>query len=304
MGKIRDKIERFLEDIEDARIANRRYVSNYVTSLIYKDLKKPLVYGIIMRDTTVINGEELKNEYAQNITIDFSSKDYENNYWFGCGIKSENFKLDKALVGQETLVKQLNSLTENIRIGIAQSGFIRKANHEKVVEKWGTLKEKLLINYTSQQAIGYIQNIDRKIHNYNLYLEDLKQPHFLGLLFGGYQQLGEQSAPRTIRISNLIGSFSIFFNEKISTITKDQGKRTITFNATMHPFHKDTTDRLKEYFTMFDMSNASLHLSKYNKEVVLDLTTGYVTEVYFEIEVSNGGYTQNRTYTLKQHNNG
>ena len=303
MSGIRNKIEKFFEDIEDARIANRRYVTNHAPSLLYKDLKKPLVYGITMRNVTRINEEELKNEYAQNLTVDFNSKDYENNYWFSCKIKSKAFKLDKALIGQETLVKQLNSLTESIEVGVAHNGFIRSASHEKVIEKWTLVKQKLLKNYNSKQAIDYIGDLEVKINNYNLYLEDLKQPHYLGLLFGGYQQLEEQSDTRAVSMANFIHYLSLYFNEKVTLITEEENKRIITFQGEMDRLNEKDNTKLKTFFKSFNITS-SLQLTKYNKQVVLDLITGYLIEAYFEIEVSNGGYTQNRTYTLKQENNG
>lgn len=284
-----------------------KFTSHYTPLLVYKRMEKALVYHIEITDETHINDHKVKNSYSQDLTIDFKYKEEGGIYHFDCQVVNETFKLAKNLTQQGELLKDLAVITEYLKLTITENGTIKSVNHEDVLKKWDCLKVKLLKTHIGKDTHAFIKGIDTRIKNKSLFLEELKQVKLFGLLFNGYQTLSEHDKPRAHKISNIIKSLSMVFEEKVLTVKDDIEKqeRHIAINGTLRELPKDILAKIKTYFKWLKMGSDPIFLSDYKQDIVLNLKTGYLKSVTFNMELINGrGYVRKKNINLRLKNNG
>lgn len=283
-----------------------KFVTHYTPALAYKETEKPLVYTFEINEETHLNEYALSNNYTQELHVELLYKG-NKGYNFKIQTINSNFVLDKTLIQQGKLLNDLAKLTEQIELTVTKNGTIKSNDYKVVLKKWEDLKPNLLKTHQGNQASAYINGIDTKMKNEELFLTELKQVKLFGLLFNGYQAVHIKDTPKYCKISNCIHCLPVMFKETIQAVKENEQleEKHISIIGSMQNIEEETQVRIQKYFTYFGVSNNPIFLSNYQRNVVLDIKTGYPKSVALELELTNAsGYTRKQSYNLKRIDNG
>ncbi len=269
---------------------------------MYKVTESPITYTFTIQDETHFKERAIINKYKQKLEVKLLANFMKKGYKFEVKTSDFDFNMDKTLKPQEKFIESLAALTENLVLKLNQDGSLISVNSKKVLKKWDDLKEKLFNSHKGNQAQAYIKGVDTKIKDENLFLEDLKQPKLLGLLFDSYQKGHRKDISQVVKINNLIHCLPVNFKETVESIEEDETlqEKYIVSKGSMEEISNINKERIMKYFNYFDIENTPVYLSYYKRKTVLDLQTGYPKSAILDIELTNGeGYVRKQHFNLE-----
>ncbi len=300
-----NKLLNRLETILEPQIDESQFVTHYEPALKYTQTKAPVRYSFDITEQTQLNNKSVKNTYTQELHVQFSYRSNEGHN-FKIETSNYNFILDKSLVAQSSLINDLALVTSELELLVTEKGIIKLiTNYKEILQKWDKLKETLLKRYIGNQTKVYINAIDITLKDEKLFLDDLKQNRILGMLFNGYQTIHKKDKPRDITISNVIHCLPLTFKEQIKKIEDDDKQKKIQILGSMNTIADETLKEIDDYFKFNNIGSASVFLSNYTKNIILDKETGFPDLVSLDFEILNGrGYIRKQSFNLKQIHHG
>lgn len=274
----------------------------YESPLIYKKTREPIGYAFEINDETSIGKHVVKNSFSQDVFIDRLYRGDSGNYSFDCTITNQKFELNNKLAQQGKLLEALAVLTERVRLSVDKDGSIKSINHEDIQKKWEKLKDSLQARHQGKSAHAHINGIDLTITNESLFLKEIKQPKLFGLFFGGYQTMSEDDRPRPQIIGNVVKSVPMIFEENVSGTKEDKKKleRHVSIRGRMQELSKELHTEIQTYFKFLKIGNDPVFLSNYQRDIVLNLETGYPKSATLAMELINGrGYVRRKNFKIK-----
>ncbi|MBL4746287.1 MAG: hypothetical protein JKY08_07950 [Flavobacteriaceae bacterium] len=275
----------------------------------YQDTNEVINYSFSIEEETIINEKSIKNRYVQEFEVELLSKEYMKGFDFKVNIKNCDYRLDVSLKSQENLIRQLNSLTEEMLFKVDMQGvIIEVVNYNDILEKWKRLKTKLISKNKGVLAQGYIDAVGAKIENKNLFISDLCQYRMFGFLFNGMLDISfyDDVKIRRNRVhKNTIHSIPIYVEEQVQLMNENIAEETITYclTADLTPLEVKTKERLGLFFNYYGMPSSHVYLEQYLGDYVLNKHTAIVQKATLNIALSNAkGYKRTIKYKLHRNN--
>ncbi|USD26878.1 hypothetical protein [Flagellimonas marinaquae] len=275
-------------------------VSSYHAANQYKKFDRPVEYSFTIEEETCLKDHVTRHLYTLDLEVLTNHRE-KGNYNFIVRTTDQQFKLDKQWAKQGKFLADLSELTEEVNLWVDEKGSIASFDHPKLQQKWKNLKLRLLKNHIGEKVENYIREIENRINNKTLFLEDLKQPKLFGLLFDGYGTLQEKRGSRQRKINSLIHGLPICFEEHFVQTKETFPEQEISIQGKMKHLDANALSRIQAYFKFNDIVETAPFLVYYKKNAVLDMDSGYVKKSHFQLELTNGnGYTKKQVLELKQ----
>ncbi|WP_064968104.1 hypothetical protein [Tenacibaculum ovolyticum] len=273
---------------------------------VYEKLETAVLYDFKINELTELQEHIIINKYQQELEVDLTSHYTSNKVTFSVNTTKHQYLLDVSLKKQELLIRQLNSITENIELVIDAAGGIKKiTNYEKIKEKWELLLPKLKRHHQGVLAHGYLDGIGKKIKDEKRFTADLKQYRLFGMLFNSLLSIpfdDKSIKSRTRTFTNAIHSLPIQITEQLVLVEEDITTNLLTYKVTgtLHTIDAETTVRINQYLRYYDIETDAIYLENYNGYYKVNKYTAWTAEAEITCTLSNGcGYRRELHFSLK-----